>query len=441
MNLSEQTGVKVPQILLPGSAVDHSKWAVIACDQFTSQPEYWERVNALVGDAPSTLRMILPEVWLHSPDVQARIEATQEAMRQYLRAGILEAHDGFVLVEREHSGQTQTGLMVALDLETYDYNKGSQTLIRATEGTILDRLPPRMQVRRRAPLELPHILVLYDDPQLNVLKEVLAAKARLPLCYDFDLMLGSGHLRGWMVSEPELVNSVLSGLSGLIEPSAYAEKYQLTEESKPLLFAMGDGNHSLATAKAIWEELKPSVGMDHPARYALVEIVNLHDPAITFEAIHRVLFNVQADFLQQLENAFAPDIQFSCGLTFEQLREAVLTQDAHEQKIGCILGSDLVLIELTRPSHNLPVGSLQEYLDKYLASHTETRIDYVHGDDTVQDLGSQAGNIGFFLPPISKDSFFKTVILDGALPRKTFSMGHAKDKRFYMECRRISRES
>ncbi|MEL7645841.1 MAG: DUF1015 domain-containing protein [Anaerolineaceae bacterium] len=441
MDVSEKIGVKVPRILLPGRSVDLTRWAVIACDQFTSQPEYWERVDEFVGDAPSTLRMILPEVWLHSPDVQTRIQATQQAMRQYLQDGIFDAQDGFVLVEREHSGQTQTGLMVALDLESYDYNKKSQTLIRATEGTILDRLPPRMQVRRGAPLELPHILVLYDDPQFKVLEKVLEEKARLPLCYDFDLMFGSGHLQGWRVSETDLVSSVLAGLSALIEAPAFTEKYQLGEGTPPLLFAMGDGNHSLATAKAIWEELKPSVGMDHPARYALVEIVNLHDPAISFEAIHRVLFNVPPDFLQQLEYAFAPEIRLTRGLTFDQLSEAVLTVDQHSQKIGCVLGSDLVLIELTRPSHNLPVGSLQAFLDDYLTRHPETKIDYVHGDETVHELGSQPGNIGFFLPPITKDSFFKTVIVDGALPRKTFSMGHAKDKRFYMECRRINLES
>jgi len=328
--------------------------------------------------------------------------------------------------------------MVALDLETYDYNQGSQTLIRATEGTILDRLPPRMQVRRGAPLELPHILVLYDDPQFKVLREVLEAKERLPLCYDFELMFGSGHLQGRLVSEPALVNSVFSGLSALIEPSAYAEKYQLPADTPPLLFAMGDGNHSLATAKAIWEELKPTVGMDHPARYALVEIVNLHDPAIKFEAIHRVLFNAPPDFLQQLERAFAPHIRISQVRSFEELSDAVLSQKADEQKIGCVSGADLLLIEFTKPPHNLPAGSLQEYLDAFLNSYPETRIDYVHGDETVQELGSQLGNIGFFLPPISKHTFFKTVILDGALPRKTFSMGHAKDKRFYMECRCIS---
>lgn len=231
MNISEKIGVAVPRILLPDKEIDHTRWAVIACDQFTSQPSYWERVNEFVGDAPSTLRMILPEVYLNNPDVQDRIQATQDAMRSYLRSGFLAAQDGFVLVERQHSNQTQTGLMVALDLETYDYNQGSQTLIRATEGTILDQTPPRMQVRRGAPLELPHILVLYDDPQFKVLGEVLEAKERLPLCYDFELMFGSGHLQGRLVSEPALVNSVFSGLSALIEPSAYAEKYQLPADT------------------------------------------------------------------------------------------------------------------------------------------------------------------------------------------------------------------
>ncbi|HOT24828.1 MAG: DUF1015 domain-containing protein [Chloroflexi bacterium] len=438
MDYSEKIGVKVPQILLPGKSVDLTRWAVIACDQFTSQPEYWQRVSEFVGEAPSTLRMILPEVWLHSPDVQERIAATQNAMREYLRAGIFEAHDGFILVEREHSGQVQTGLMVALDLETYDYNKGSQTLIRATEGTILDRLPPRMQVRRGAPLELPHILVLYDDPEFQVLSKVVEVKARLPLCYDFELMFGSGRLQGRLVSEPELIESVFAGLNALIEPELFASKYQLPAGTPPLLFAMGDGNHSLATAKAIWEELKPTAGPDHPARYALVEIVNLHDPAIIFEAIHRVLFNVQPDFMRQIEQAFSPHIQFTESLTFEQMTQAVLSQQPNTQRIGCISHQGFSVMELTHPSHNLPVGSLQEYLDAYLQNHPETRIDYVHGDETVRELGGQRDNFGFYLPPIAKDSFFKTVLVDGALPRKTFSMGHAKDKRFYMECRRIS---
>jgi hypothetical protein len=438
MSLAEQIGIKIPEVLLPIPGIDLQKWAVIACDQFTSEPEYWQQVSDFVGDAPSTLRMILPEVWLHSPDVDERIRGTQEAMRRYLAEGLFAPHSGMILVEREASGQTRTGLMLALDLEAYDYNKGSQTLIRATEGTILDRLPPRMRVRRGAPLELPHILVLYDDPNFSVLAPVLAAKAELPLCYDFDLMLGSGHLTGRWVDQPELLEAVIQALAGLIEPQTYAQKYAQPEGTQPLLFAMGDGNHSLATAKAIWEELKPRVGSAHPARYALVEIENLHDPAIQFEAIHRVLFNVSPDFINELHAAFTPHIQLSTLPDYETLKREVLAHSRPSQKIGMLSFQGFTLIELTQPRHNLPVGSLQNFLDSYLAAHTQTSIDYVHGDDVLSTLGQKPGNLGFYLAPIRKEAFFKTVIEEGALPRKTFSMGHAKDKRFYLECRRIT---
>jgi hypothetical protein len=343
-----------------------------------------------------------------------------------------------ILVEREASGKTRSGLMLALDLEAYDYHKGSQTLIRATEGTILERLPPRMRVRRGAPLELPHILVLYDDPNFSVLAPVLAAKAELPLCYDFDLMLGSGHLTGRWVDQPELLDAVIHALASLIAPETYAQKYHQPEGTAPLLFAVGDGNHSLATAKAIWEELKPRVGIAHPARYALVEIENLHDPAIQFEAIHRVLFNVSPDFINELHAAFTPHIQLSTLPDYETLKREVLAQSRPSQKFGMLSIQCFTLIEMTQPRHNLPVGSLQNFLDSYLAAHTQTSIDYVHGDDVLSTLGQKPGNLGFYLAPIRKEAFFKTVIEEGALPRKTFSMGHAKDKRFYLECRRIT---
>ncbi len=328
--------------------------------------------------------------------------------------------------------------MLALDLEAYDYHRGSQTLIRATEGTILERLPPRMHVRRGAPLELPHILVLYDDPDFSVLAPVLESKANLPICYDFDLMMDSGHLTGRWVDQPELLDAVIQALASLIAPQTYAQKYHQPEGTAPLLFAVGDGNHSLATAKAIWEELKPHVGLEHPARYALVEIENLHDPAIHFEAIHRVLFNGDPNFIIDLQTAFTPNIHQSTLPNFETLKQMVLEQTGSSQKIGLLTGEGFTLIELTQPQHNLPVGSLQNFLDAYLAEHTQTRIDYVHGDDVLNSLAQIPGNAGFYLPPISKNAFFKSVIDEGALPRKTFSMGHAKDKRFYLECRRIT---
>lgn len=438
MTSAEKIGIKIPEILLPKEGVDLTKWAVIACDQFTSQPEYWQTVSQFVGDTPSTLHMILPEVWLHSPDVEERIKSIQTHMRNYLEDGLLQPFEGIMLVERTIHGKTQTGLVLALDLEAYDYSQGSQTLVRATEGTILNRLPPRMKVRRGAPLELPHILVLYDDPEFSVLKPVLEQKMQLTECYDFELMQASGHLTGHLINQPKLLDSIIRSLSNLIDPQVFAARYNLPVDTLPLLFAMGDGNHSLATAKAIWEELKPSVGMNHSARYALVEIVNLHDPSLNFEAIHRILFNVDPKIITELKESFSLDFQIKSLATFEELTKSVNAAKDEIQRFGIIIQNNFFLAELTQPRHNLPVGNLQEFLDVYLSIHPETHIDYVHGDDTILELGQRPGNLGFYLPPIGKDSFFKTIILDGAMPRKTFSMGHARDKRFYMECRRIT---
>jgi hypothetical protein len=437
MPKTRSIGVHVPDILLPRPGIDLKKWAVVACDQFTSQPEYWERVSKYVGDSPSTIHLILPEVWLESADVKDRIATTKTTMRRYIEEGIFDAHHGMMLVERGVDGGTQTGLVVALDLESYDYNKGSQTLIRATEGTILDRLPSRMQVRRGAPIELPHILVLYDDPDMTVLERVLAHKDELKTAYDLDLMEGSGHLTGHWVDRPELIDSIMAALNHLIKPETYAEKYNLSAYTAPLLFAMGDGNHSLATAKAIWEELKPIVGKDHPARYALVELVNLHDPSLKFEAIHRALFNVPAELLDGLKGELGEVVKVWPAGNFAAMAESVNDPNTAYQSFGVITPEGYHVFELLTPAHNLPVGNLQPYLDSFLKQNPAVKIDYVHGDDVVKSLGRAKGNVAFYLPAIGKNTFFRTIIVDGALPRKTFSMGHAKDKRFYMECRKI----
>ena len=437
MTNAEKIGIKIPEILLPGKDVDLHKWAVIACDQFTSQPEYWERVSAIVGDAPSTYHLILPESWLTKPYKSERIEYSQAKMSEYIDSGLLEPHNGFVLVERTVSGGTQTGLVVALDLETYDFNKGSQSLIRATEGTILDRLPPRMQVRRGAPLELPHILVLYDDPDFSVLTPLLEQKDALPLAYDFDLMEDSGHITGHFIKDPQTLDAVIDLIAGLLDPDKYQARYGDVYQTHPLLFAVGDGNHSLATAKSIWEELKPTVGMDHPARYALVELVNLHDPSVKFEPIHRVMFNVGEGFGYLITKHFEPNYQIQSVNDFDTMKELVLSPEPGKQRLGMITDSGYRVVELTAPKHNLAVGSIQEFLDGYLKKNSDAEIDYVHGDDVLQELSQQPGNLGFYLPPIKKDNFFKSVILDGSLPRKTFSMGHARDKRFYLEARCI----
>ena len=431
-------GVQIADILLPTGAVDLQKWAAIACDQSTSQPEYWQHVAELVGEAPSTFRITLPEVYLGTPEEAIRTQTAQKNMEAYLAQGILQPQQGLIYVERTSSGKTRRGLMLALDLEKYDYNKGSQSLIRATEGTILDRLPPRMKIRQGAKLELPHILVLIDDPQRTVIEPIQSRKADLTPLYDFELMLGSGHLRGYRVDLPELEAQVIAALEKLADPETFYPKYNVGREQGVLLFAMGDGNHSLATAKAIWEKIKAEVGMDHPARYALVEIENVHDEGLDFEPIHRVLFGVKEDVLPAMQSFFqATNVQAAACASAQEMVAKVNQPSADGQSVGLITPQGFQVITIQHPASNLPVGTLQTFLDQWLKQGGAEKIDYVHGEDVVCQLGAQTGHIGFYLPGMDKSDLFKTVILDGALPRKTFSMGEAKDKRFYMECRRI----
>lgn len=437
MTIEEQIGVKVPEILLPNEDTDLKKWAVIACDQFTSQPEYWEAVEAEVGDAPSTYHMILPEIYLEKSNIEDRIHHTHNMMQKYLKNGIFRAFTGLVYVERKLGNVTRHGLMIALDLEAYDFSKGSQTLIRATEGTILDRLPPRIRIRKDAPLESPHILVLYDDPKDSVLAPVFNKLSKLEICYDFDLMQGSGHLTGRLITDSILIDEILSALTVLADPDEFADKYHLPGSFNPLLFAMGDGNHSLATAKSIWEMIKPEVGLNHPARYALVEIENLHDPALEFEPIHRVLFNLEDDIVTDLKKWFDSRIIITPVDDIVEWISEIDNMASLHHHFGLLTSNGALHIEIKRPDCNLPVGSLQAFLDNYLTNHPSVRIDYVHGRQVLTELAQTPGNAGFYLPAMSKNDLFKTVILDGVLPRKTFSMGEAKDKRFYMECRKI----
>lgn len=425
--------VRTPRVLLPTASVDAHRWAVIACDQFTSQPEYWAQVEAIVGDAPSTLRMVLPELHLNSPDVAERIAACQTAMRRYLGSGLLEPHEAVVAVERGVSGGVQRGLVVELDLEAYDFASTAVTPVRSTEGTVLDRLPPRMAVRRDAVLELPHILVLYDDPEGTVLAPVDAVRDQLEVAYDVDLMLDSGHLTGRLVRDPDVLAAVFAALAALVEPDAYARRYGLPTEH-PLLFAMGDGNHSLATAKATWNELKSAgASPDHPARWALVELVNLHDASLSFEPIHRVLFGGAA-VADDLVDALGATVRRVASL--QEVLDALASGDG-VQRFGIADEGGFALAEIADPTHQLAVGSLQAFLDGWLSGHAGVEIDYVHGEDVTVDLARRPGNIGFLLPGIGKDAFFRSIAVDGPLPRKTFSMGHAHDKRFYMEARAI----
>ncbi len=436
MKLYPEIGVQIPQVYLPRPGVDLTKWAVIACDQFTSQPEYWQEVERFVDGNPSTFHLILPEAYLTGQDQQARIERIHATMRAYLEHGILAPYEGAIYVERTALDRTRHGIMLCLDLEQYEFAPGSSALIRATEETILERIHPRMQIRQGALLELPHILVLIDDPQDTVLGPLVESRATLPMLYDFDLMLGSGHLRGYAVSDA-LVENVAAALQHLLSPQTFLEKYGLSSPQARLLFAVGDGNHSLATAKAIWDGIKDRVGMHHPARYALVEVENLHDEALVFEPIHRVLFGVRRDVLTALQDYFGEDCVTAPAANAEMMMAMVDSAPPAVQRFGLICGGQCYGIELGSPPSRLTAASLQRFLDEFMQQGGAERIDYVHGKKVVMRFGADPANAAFYLPAMNKADLFKSVILDGLLPRKAFSMGEAIEKRFYMEARRI----
>ena len=442
----DKIALQVPEILLPAESVDLQKWAVVACDQYTSQPDYWERVKTFVGNAPSTLHIIFPEVYLEDADSDQRIDNINETMQAYLDDGVLEPmpRKGFVLVDRKtRHAASRKGLVVALDLEQYDFNKGSQTLIRATEGTIVDRLPPRIKVRQDAAIELPHIMVLIDDPQRTVIEPLFETGA--PAIYDFDLMMDSGHIKGYAIDRPELIQQVAQRLEKLASPEVFKQKYGLTDDDDKavLLYAMGDGNHSLATARAIWEKIKEEADdidsvMDHKARYALVELVNIHDEGLVFEPIHRVLFDVEPErLLDEMQTFFAGRCHIHrCDNETDMRTRAAAADRENIHVIPFVDAAGFGFVQVDQPSLTLELATLESFLNDYL-DRTGGKVDFIHGDDVVRELGSKAGNMGFFLPPLAKDSLFKTIIFDGVLPRKTFSMGEADEKRFYLEARRI----
>jgi hypothetical protein len=328
--------------------------------------------------------------------------------------------------------------MMALDLEKYDFSKGSQTLIRATEGTIIDRLPPRIRIREGAKLEFPHILVLIDDPNQTVIEPFIKEKSRLQKLYDFELMKNSGHLFGYGISDAEDIFNIKVALEKLADPDSFKANYDLQQDFGVLLFAMGDGNHSLATAKSIWERLKPEVGMDHPARYALVEIENIHDQGLEFEPIHRVLFDLKENIVDEMKLFWQDHFHLETFSSPEKMIEAVDNQEIGTHKFGFIINATYNVVEIDKVSSNLPVGTLQSFLDKFILDKGAEKIDYVHGSEVTCKLGAAGGNCGFYLPAMEKNQLFKTVIVDGALPRKTFSMGEAFEKRFYMEGRKIT---
>ena len=432
-----QIAIQIPDTLIPVPGIDLQKWAVIACDQFTSEPHYWQQVESLVDGAPSTLHLILPEVYLGQPDEPARQLQVVAAMQRYISEDIFTHIEEFILVERTVDGKTRRGLIMALDLERYDFKPGSTSLIRASEGTIIDRLPPRILIRQQALLELPHILVLIDDPLKTVIEPLVALKEQLTPLYDFELMQSSGRLKGYQISRPDIEAAIIHAFEQLADPALFTRKYGLSSGAPVLLFAVGDGNHSLATAKSVWEKLKPSVGMDHPARYALVEIENIHDEGLQFEPIHRLLFNVHQDVNAALQAFYPGQVSFEPCASSSDLLQKIALSNSTCHNIGFVSPEGLALLKINQPHANLAVGSLQTFLDSFMKSAGADKIDYIHGNDVVFKLGSQPGQVGFILPVMAKQDLFKTVILDGVLPRKAFSMGEAHEKRFYFECRKI----
>lgn len=412
-------------ILLPRDA-EYEKWAVIACDQFTSEPEYWQETEKMTDGAVTALDLILPEIYLGEADVDKRIDKIAANMYGYLDSDVFEEHkNALIYVERiQTDGVLRAGVVGAVDLEEYDYSKGSASQIRATEATVTERIPPRIKVREKAPIELPHIMILIDDEKKALIEPLAEHKDDMKKLYDFELMQGGGRLAGWLLTDV-LRDELLEKLAKFSEKEAFEKRYGLADTA-PLTFAMGDGNHSLATAKAYYEKLKaanPDKDMSsHPARYALAEIVNLHSPALDFEAIHRIVGTADID-------------QMMAKMT----DELGLSEEPAEQSFVTVRGVEKKKLYVHKPTSKLTVGSLQNFLDKYLAENGGD-IDYIHGTEVVEKLAADGKKIGFVLPDMGKEQLFPTVIADGTLPRKTFSMGHARDKRYYVEARKITEE-
>ena len=413
---------KSANILLPKN-VDMTKWSVVACDQYTSEPEYWKEVNDVVGDSPSTLRLTLPEIYLESDNVNERISEINNTMEEYVNNDLfVEYKDTMIYLQRtQNDGKIREGLIGVVDLEDYSFEKGSQTLIRATEKTVIERIPPRVKVRENALLELPHIMILIDDDKKDVIEPLSRLVSENDKVYDFDLMQKGGHVKGYKLNK-DIIDNINEKLELLADQNNFNKKYGVSDKGV-LLFAMGDGNHSLATAKTCYENLKKTMSeeeyLNNPARYALVELVNLHSSALEFEPIHRVVFNTDPrNMLSELYKYYE------------------INEDGNGQEVEIVTKDFDKKIYISNPKSNIAVGSIQMFLDDYLYKN-DGKIDYIHGDDTTREMGSDVNNIGFLFKVMGKEELFKTVILDGALPRKTFSMGHSYDKRYYLESRKI----
>jgi hypothetical protein len=460
-----QMGIEIPEILLPREAA-LGQWAVIACDQFTQDRLYWEKVRELTADAPSTLNLIFPEVFLADNKPAGRIADIHRAMRKYLDTGVFAApRQGFVYLERDTPYQRgRSGLVAAVDLEQYDWSPRDPKdttplpLIRSTEGTVPERLPPRMDIRREAPLETPHILLLIDDDTDTLLRGLGERAKKNAPAYQGELMLNSGSVSGWFLDSPDDWAVLATGLEDLVrraltrydggaamppwgtQPASAPQPgfaSQPASVSQPFLFAVGDGNHSLASAKGIWEEYKVKHGNDPnpPCRYAMVEIENIYDPAICFEPIHRVVFGMGFEETIALL-ATLPDF-FCRKITSREELVRLTAEPVNGNRFGMVSGGRYALLETS--ATGISTASLQPLLDKAVCGNSALSVDYIHGEDELFRISETPGKpvTGILLPPVQKAGFFETVARHGPLPRKSFSMGEAWEKRFYIECRRL----
>ncbi len=427
MDKAEKVGIIFPQILIPDKKTNKKKWAVIACDQFTSNESYWNKTARIVGGAPSTLHLIVPEAFLNDDDIDDRIAHIKVTMSDFIEDGILvRLPPGVMLIERETPSGTRIGVVLAVDLEKYEIDYKKRPLIRATEQTVVERIPPRMKIRDGALLECPHVMLMLNDPEDKVISAVYQARANHTKVYDTPLMQDGGNVKGWFIDDPDVLADFVDSLEKLKSKS-----------DQGMLFAVGDGNHSLASAKAVWDEHKQEMTKEEretsPLRYALAEVVNLYDNGISLHPIHRVLFNVEASKALRTLISILNDMGIKTKMMYT--RGAKLPPKKDTQTI--IFESKMAKgrIEIKEPTHGLLAYTLTVALDRLLEELPRAKIDYIHGDEEFRELSNEHGCLGFMMDPMTKDQLFESVAKYGVLPRKAFSLGEAREKRYYYECR------
>ncbi len=431
--------------MIPNKDVVCEHWAVIACDQYTSDEKYWGSVAELVKDKKSTYHLMLPEIYLEDDGVEDKIKEIHKNMNDYLDGNVFESVDGLIFVKRKlRCGKNRLGLVFSIDLENYSYDKNSQSLIRPTEGTIVERIPPRKKVRNGARIESPHVMLIFDDDKKEIIEPIAERLDTYQKLYDFNLMFDSGKIEGYLINKNDEIKDILGSFEKFLDDEYFKNKYG--DKGEPILFCVGDGNHSLATAKSYWEDVKRDLNdeeiKNHPARFALVEAVNLYDESLEFEAIYRVLFGVDSALLEETlrEHLDREELDFEISEidSFDEMKKIVDEENTSNKHVfGFLTNNKYKVIKINNPKLNLSFATLQEFLDAFIEKNN-VKIDYIHGEDLLQELACKENNTGFYLKSIQKEDLFKSVIKDGPLPRKTFSMGHAYDKRFYLECRKIN---